>query len=325
MLENKLSELYQKIASKVNDIIPVEWNNVILGANIDDYGSGVVYFFFDTLENKGSYIYNANICDIFNIDDNIYTNEHNELFFSVRNLQKAFIEYGQEPWYMLIMNFNYKGNLEVNYEYIDWYEGGFDPGAIVNFFKVKYLGVKFESKSVLEEIERMKEYAYNLEKFEDAKRMLVQNVISEIKKYLGDIEYEKIVFDGRLVDGVEVINFYINQKEDVNKYLSLNEVLKIKNSTDKEIGNLKEVLYNIIIELRELYVNDDREEWFSIMISDESEIGVDWEFTYSNWYELNYNTEDINNYFKYVYLDMQLQDNETKELVLNMKKHEDEV
>ncbi|WPC42634.1 immunity protein YezG family protein [Clostridium sp. JS66] len=324
MLENKLSELYQKIVSKVNDIIPVKWNNVILGANIDDYDNGVVYFFFDTLENKGSYIYNANISDIFNIDDNIYTNEHNELFFLVRDLQKVFIEYGQELWYMLIMNFNYKGNLEVSYEYIDWYEGGFDSGAIVNFFKAKYLGVKFESKSVLEEIERMKEYADDLEKFENTKHMLVEKVILEIKKYLGDIEYEKIVFDGVLINGVEGINFYITLKETDNKYFSFNEVVKMKNSTDEEVVILKEALYDIIDELRNLYVNNDREEWFSIMISDESEIGVDWEFTYSNWYQLKYNTEDINNYFKYVYLDIQPQDNEKKELILKMKKHEDE-
>lgn len=324
MFEDKLAELYQKIASKVDDMIPIEWNSVILGADLDDYRNGGVYFFFDTLEDKGNYIYNAHICSKFNIDKNDYGKIHIELFFLVRDLREMFIEYDQEPWYTLIMKFNRKGELEAKYEYIDWDEGGFDPGAVINYFKAKHLGCKFDDEDVLEEIERMSEYASRLEEFENTKRELVEKVVREIKKYLGDLTYEKIVFDGRINDGTQGINFYIKQKEGDIEFLSLDEAAKIKNSTSAEIIRLKKVLLNIVNELRNLCLNNNWDEWFSMMISEDNEIGIDWEFTYSNWYELNYNTEDIINYFKFMYLDIEPKDKNTKKVVLAMKKYEDE-
>lgn len=39
--ENKLNEMYQQIASKINEMIPVEWEQVYTMAYIDDEGGEV--------------------------------------------------------------------------------------------------------------------------------------------------------------------------------------------------------------------------------------------------------------------------------------------
>ncbi|MBE7347672.1 DUF600 family protein, partial [Staphylococcus epidermidis] len=43
--EEKLNEMYQEIANKINEMIPVEWERVYTMAYIDDQG-GEVFFNF---------------------------------------------------------------------------------------------------------------------------------------------------------------------------------------------------------------------------------------------------------------------------------------
>ena len=47
--EEKLNEMYQQIASKINEMIPVEWERVYTMAYIDDQGGEVFNFIHPTV------------------------------------------------------------------------------------------------------------------------------------------------------------------------------------------------------------------------------------------------------------------------------------
>ena len=64
------NEVYQEILNTINEIIPVDWENVLLYAEILD-DSREVYFFFNTNKQQ-EYIYSHDIPDIFEVSENIY-------------------------------------------------------------------------------------------------------------------------------------------------------------------------------------------------------------------------------------------------------------
>nr|MDH3076292.1 DUF600 family protein [Bacillus velezensis] len=72
MVTEKMEQLYQKIAEKINDMIPSEWMRVTLYAEILD-DSREVYFFFNTHEDE-EYIYSHDIPEHFQVSNRIYKN-----------------------------------------------------------------------------------------------------------------------------------------------------------------------------------------------------------------------------------------------------------
>ncbi len=65
-----MEQLYQKIAEKINDMIPSDWMRVTLYAEILD-DSREVYFFFNTQEDE-EYIYSHDIPEHFQVSNRIY-------------------------------------------------------------------------------------------------------------------------------------------------------------------------------------------------------------------------------------------------------------
>ncbi|NFW77007.1 TIGR01741 family protein, partial [Staphylococcus aureus] len=43
--EEKLSEMYNKIANEINEMIPVEWEKVYVIAYVDDGGGQVIFYY----------------------------------------------------------------------------------------------------------------------------------------------------------------------------------------------------------------------------------------------------------------------------------------
>lgn len=157
MFEEKLDIIYRKIAQKTVDMIPVEWNEIHLEGEVLDGGGGV-YFYYDTPDDKGNYLYSNNIPNIYNIDKKMYRKLLRELFFLVEELQSTFISNGQEKWFSYIMHLHANGQFQLEYNYINWYEGDFDTNDMIDYFKYKYLGVAPDD---INKIKMMEEYASN--------------------------------------------------------------------------------------------------------------------------------------------------------------------
>lgn len=154
-LEQKLSDKYQKIANQINDMIPEYWKEVYFyGEN--NNGGGTVYFFYKN-ENEGI-IYSADIEEIFNINEEEFEESWDTLFDVVGELRDLFVEDEQEPWFSVMIHLTAEGELEVEYDYINWVGTDFGPAARTEYFKKQYLGINPDSKDLAEEIEEIKKY-----------------------------------------------------------------------------------------------------------------------------------------------------------------------
>ena len=87
----KQNELIRAIAQQVSNTIPDTWEEFYFHADINDDFSGGVYFFFNTEEDV-NYIYCEDIPEIYNVDEEEYSNERRKLYRLSKSLKQLFIE-----------------------------------------------------------------------------------------------------------------------------------------------------------------------------------------------------------------------------------------
>ena len=160
MLESDLNKIYQKIAEKVDEIIPIKWNAFYLNGEVDKKEGGV-FFFFNTSDELDQYIYSHEIPDIFNVSEDDYDTQYIELFNFCIELQEKFIEYGQEPWYSFDMILQSNGKLNIHYGYTQWNKSDYGPTDRINYFQYKYLNRAFSNGKEKKKFEEMKKYENN--------------------------------------------------------------------------------------------------------------------------------------------------------------------
>jgi uncharacterized protein (TIGR01741 family) len=158
MFEEKLNDLYRRIAQKISDMIPMDWKEIYFEGQVLD-GAGGTYFYFNTPGNEDKYIYCLDIRDTYGADRTIFNKLNYELFKLTKELQKVFIDYDQEPWFSVIMYINSDGKFEIKYNYVNWYKGGFDQTDILTYFEYKYLGIIPQDREEQETMKKMDEFA----------------------------------------------------------------------------------------------------------------------------------------------------------------------
>ncbi|MHA4094507.1 immunity protein YezG family protein [Bacillus cereus] len=155
--ENELNKLYRKIAEKINDMIPVEWEEFYFNGEVKD-GEGGVYFFYTTLDEKQEYKYSHYIPRMYNIDRKIYNQFLHELFDLTVQLQQVFIDNQQEAWFSVTMIVNGEGKLTVRFSYVNWNDSEFGPSDRIEYFEYKYLNRELTDEIDKELMARMKKY-----------------------------------------------------------------------------------------------------------------------------------------------------------------------
>ncbi|PFX85858.1 immunity protein YezG family protein [Bacillus toyonensis] len=155
--ENELNKLYRKIAEKINDMIPVEWEEFYFNGEVKD-GEGGVYFFYTTLDEKQEYKYSHYIPRMYNVDRKIYNQFLHELFDLTVQLQQVFIDNQQEAWFSVTMIVNGEGKLTVRFSYVNWNDSEFGPSDRIFYFEYKYLNRELTDEIDKELMARMKKY-----------------------------------------------------------------------------------------------------------------------------------------------------------------------
>lgn len=155
--ENELNKLYRKIAEKINDMIPVEWEEFYVNGEVKD-GEGGVYFFYTTLDEKQEYKYSHYIPRMYNVDRKIYNQFLHELFDLTVQLQQVFIDNQQEAWFSVTMIVNGEGKLTVRFSYVNWNDSEFGPSDRIEYFEYKYLNRELTDEIDKELMARMKKY-----------------------------------------------------------------------------------------------------------------------------------------------------------------------
>ncbi|MDZ4485314.1 DUF600 family protein [Bacillus cereus] len=155
--ENELNKLYRKIAEKINDMIPVEWEEFYFNGEVKD-GEGGVYFFYTTLDEKQEYKYSHYIPRMYNVDRKIYNQFLHELFDLTVQLQQVFIDNQQEAWFSVTMIVNGEGKSTVRFSYVNWNDSEFGPSDRIEYFEYKYLNRELTDEIDKELMARMKKY-----------------------------------------------------------------------------------------------------------------------------------------------------------------------
>ncbi|WP_025150774.1 immunity protein YezG family protein [Bacillus sp. H1a] len=155
--ENELNELYPKIAEKINEMIPAEWEEFYFNGEVKD-GEGGVYFFYTTLDEKQEYKYSHYIPRMYNVDRKIYNQLLHELFDLTVQLQQVFIDNQQGAWFSVTMIGNGEGKLKVRFNYVNWNDSEFGPSDRIEYFEYKYLKRELTDENDKELMERMQKY-----------------------------------------------------------------------------------------------------------------------------------------------------------------------
>ena len=153
----KQNELIRAIAQQVSNTIPDTWEKFYFHADINDDFSGGVYFFFNTEEDV-NYIYSEDIPEIYNVDEEEYSNERRKLYRLSKSLKQLFIENNQEPWQAITIIVDEKRSLKMDYDYADWLSSPYTPTPLMNYFEYKYLGKMPEDKEEEKLFKEMEEY-----------------------------------------------------------------------------------------------------------------------------------------------------------------------
>jgi len=137
-LEKRLNDLYRKIAEKVNEMIPEDWNKFYFYAQLSENGGGT-YFFYNTLENK-QYKYSLEVPFKYQIDEDECERKEDVLYKLSKELRKVFKDNEQELWYSFTMSLESSGKFKLYYDYTNWFATDYSFSDQMIFWKNKYLG-----------------------------------------------------------------------------------------------------------------------------------------------------------------------------------------
>lgn len=145
METSKMEQLYQKIAEKINDMIPSEWMRVTLYAEILD-DSREVYFFFNTQEDE-EYIYSHDIPEHFQVSNRIYKNMLLDLQDLFDELRDEFKKQSSDIWTNLTLNLDRNGEFSIDYDYEDVLASKYTDTERQVIWEYKHLGITPISES----------------------------------------------------------------------------------------------------------------------------------------------------------------------------------
>ncbi|HGO3758213.1 TPA: TIGR01741 family protein [Staphylococcus aureus] len=162
--DEKLSEMYNKIANEISGMIPVEWEKVYAMAYINERNGEVFYNY--TEPRSDELVYYTSVLNKYNISRSEFMDSVYELYKQFDNLRELFIEEGLEPWTSCEFDFTRDGKLNVSFDYIDWANSEFDQLGRENYYMYKKFGVIPEMEYEMEEIKEIEQYIKEQEEAE---------------------------------------------------------------------------------------------------------------------------------------------------------------
>ncbi|PAD62846.1 TIGR01741 family protein [Bacillus siamensis] len=139
MNNEKMGELYQKIAEHLNEMIPFQWKKIVLYAEILD-DSADIYFYFTT-PNNSNYLFSHNIPEHFDVSEEIYDQLLIELQELFEELKAEFKLGNQDIWTNLTLKLENTGKFSIDYNYDDVLSSQLDDLQRRDVWKYQNLGI----------------------------------------------------------------------------------------------------------------------------------------------------------------------------------------
>ncbi|MDG5471425.1 DUF600 family protein [Jeotgalibacillus sp. ET6] len=117
METNQVELIYQKIANVLIDMIPEQWDKIVLYAEVRE-GFSQVYFYYYPKDHEKP-VYSLDIPDRFNVDKHEYREMKQELYKCFEEIWNEFKVQDQEQWESATFILNNAGQMKLNYGYDD--------------------------------------------------------------------------------------------------------------------------------------------------------------------------------------------------------------
>ncbi|HED5935193.1 TPA: TIGR01741 family protein [Staphylococcus aureus] len=153
--EEKLSEIYNKIANEISGMIPVEWDQVFTIAYVNDRGGEIVFNY--TKPGSDELNYYTYIPREYNVSEKVFYDLWTDLYRLFKKLRNAFKE-DLEPWTSCEFDFTRDGKLIVVFDYVDWMNSEFGPIAKENYYMYKKFGVLPETEYEINKVKEIDQY-----------------------------------------------------------------------------------------------------------------------------------------------------------------------
>ncbi len=109
--------IYQEIGTRVDEIIPGDWEKIYLYAEVLNDSTEV--FFYFSIPTKEGFVYSNVIPKVYNVDRKIYKELLFELFDKFEELREEFRKNEQELWTNLTLTIENSGKFKIEYNYED--------------------------------------------------------------------------------------------------------------------------------------------------------------------------------------------------------------
>ncbi|ART75178.1 cytoplasmic protein [Sutcliffiella horikoshii] len=138
-METKNMEIiYQKVANILVEMIPEEWEKVLLYAEVREGFSQVFFYYFPL--NQQQPVYSLDIVDSFNVEKTSHKKLKQELYECFENLWNEFKIQDQEQWTNLTYLLDNSGRMKLNHGYDDISE--LSPDEKQDKWEAEYLKLK---------------------------------------------------------------------------------------------------------------------------------------------------------------------------------------
>ncbi len=154
--EEKLSQMYNKIASEISGMIPVEWEQVFTIAYVTDQAGEVIFNY--TKPGSDELNYYSDIPKDCNVSKDIFKNSWFKVYRMFDELRETFKEEELEPWTSCEFDFTREGELKVSFDYIDWVNSEFGPMGREHYYMYKKFGIWPEKEYAINWVEKIKDY-----------------------------------------------------------------------------------------------------------------------------------------------------------------------
>ena len=112
-----MEAIYQKVANILVEMIPEEWEKILLYAEVREGFSQVFFYYYPV--NQEQPVYSLDIVDMFNIDKPLHRKLKQELYDCFEELWNEFTVQDQELWTSLTYILDNMGKMKLNYGYED--------------------------------------------------------------------------------------------------------------------------------------------------------------------------------------------------------------
>ena len=112
-----MEAIYQKVANILVEMIPDEWEKILLYAEVREGFSQVFFYYYPV--NQEQPVYSLDIVDMFNIDKPLHRKLKQELYDCFEELWNEFMVQDQELWTSLTYILDNMGKMKLNYGYED--------------------------------------------------------------------------------------------------------------------------------------------------------------------------------------------------------------